>query len=90
MTDVFFTVVKMDVYGLIAAWIVMIALLVLGRTRVSKTALLLLWLVVGVRLVCPWSPPSPLSLFNWDAVSEGAQDISRLEDTYVGDTQVAV
>ena len=64
MTEVFEVVLRMSGYGLVAALIVTTAVLLLSRTRCSKTVLLLLFAVVALRLVCPWSPPSPLSLFN--------------------------
>lgn len=64
MTELFFTVLTLSAQGLAAALVAGAAVLLLRRTRCAKTALLLLWAVVGLRLVCPWSPPSPFSLFN--------------------------
>lgn len=60
------------------------AVLLLSRCRCSKTALLLLFAVAALRLVCPWSPPSPLSLFNWSPLDLHAQDRgTALADSYV-------
>lgn len=59
MTELFSTVLRMSGYGLVAALIASLAVLLLSRARCSKTALLLLFAVAALRLVCPWSPPSP-------------------------------
>lgn len=64
MTELFFTVLTLSVQGLVAALAAGAAVLLLRRTRCARTALLLLWAVAALRLVCPWSPPSPFSLFN--------------------------
>ena len=60
MTELFSTVLRMSGYGLVAALIASLAVLLLSRARCSKTALLLLFAVAALRLVCPWSPPSPV------------------------------
>lgn len=64
MTEVFSTVLAMSGYGLVAALLAWAVTRLLGRTRCSKTALLLLWLAAAFRLLCPWSPSSPLSIYN--------------------------
>ena len=84
MTELFSTVLRMSGYGLVAALIASLAVLLLSRARCSKTALLLLFAVAALRLVCPWSPPSPLSLFNWSPLDLHAQDRgTALADSYV-------
>lgn len=91
MTEVFFTVLTMSGYGLAAALIAAVAVLLLSRTRCSKTVLLLLFAVAALRLVCPWSPPSPLSLFNWPPLDSYAyQRGGALADSYVGEYETAV
>lgn len=84
--DVFFTVLEMSGYGMVAAASAMLVWLIFRHTRCSKTALLLLWVVVGFRLVCPWSPPSPVSLFNLEpfALADAGERI------YTGDAHRAV
>lgn len=65
MGNLFQTLLTMSIYGTAAACVVSLLLTLLRRTRCAKTPLLLLWAVVAFRLICPWSPPSPLSLFNY-------------------------
>ena len=85
MTELFSTVLRMSGYGLVAALIASLAVLLLSRARCSKTALLLLFAVAALRLVCPWSPPSPLSLFNAGFLDFYAGRYSTvLEDGHVG------
>lgn len=57
MTEVFEVVLRLSGYGLVAALVAALAVLLLSRTRCSKTVLLLLFAAVALRLVCPWSPP---------------------------------
>ena len=91
MTEVFEVVLRMSGYGLVAALVVALAVLLLSRTRCSKTVLLLLFAVVALRLVCPWSPPSPLSLFNAGFLDSYArQKGPALVDSYVGEYEIAV
>lgn len=65
MANIFQTVLTMSIYGTLAGGIVWLILTLLRRTRCARTPLLLLWVVVAFRLVCPWSPPSPVSVFNF-------------------------
>jgi len=88
--DVFFTVLGMSGYGTVAAAAAMLAALLFWRTRCSKTALLLLWLAVGFRLVCPWSPPSPVSLFNLGPFARSASQMADAGEHYAGDARWAV
>ncbi len=48
---------------------VLIMMIVLVRAvalhRLPKTAFLALWAVAVLRLLIPWSPPSPFSVYNW-------------------------
>lgn len=91
MTEVFEVVLRLSGYGLVAALVVALAVLLLSRTRCSKTVLLLLFAVVALRLVCPWSPPSPLSLFNAGFLDSYArQKGPALVDSYVGEYEIAV
>lgn len=72
MAAIFETVLKMSLSGTVAAAAVFcLAALCKRFLRCSKTALLLLWAVTAFRLVCPWSPQSALSLFNWYGVDPG-------------------
>ena len=49
MTELFSTVLRMSGYGLVAALIASLAVLLLSRARCSKTALLLLFAVKSDR-----------------------------------------
>lgn len=91
MTELFYTVLKMSGSGLLAAMAAGLVGLLFRRVRCSKTALLLLWLAAAFRLLCPWSPPSPLSLFNWDTLDRYAVQAAEAgERIYTGDVQQAV
>lgn len=69
MAALFETVVRMSLSGTaVAAAVFCLTALCRRFLRCSKTALLLLWAVAAFRLVCPWSPQSALSLFNWYGV----------------------
>ena len=91
MTDLFYTVLHLSGCGLVAALAVGLILMLFYRTRCSKTALLLLWAVAAFRLLCPWSPASPVSLFNWTSLDQYAsQAVDTMDHVYSGDAQRAV
>lgn len=91
MTDLFYTVLRMSGYGLVAALAMGLVIALFWRTRCSKTALLLLWAVAAFRLLCPWSLSSPLSLFNWASMDRYAsQAVDTVDHIYTGDARRAV
>lgn len=70
LADAFRVVLRLSGFGVVAAAAAWGVTAAFSRVRCSKTALLLVWAVVGVRLVCPWSPPSPVSVFNFRPLAE--------------------
>lgn len=93
LVNLMLTVLRMSGWGLAAALVVMTCWLILERLRCSKTVLLLMWLVVAFRLVCPWTPSSALSLFNMEVLRGGAypaQIAQAIETGHAGEYEDSV
>lgn len=68
LTSLFLTLWRMSVYGAVTALVVLAAVLALRRLRAPRAVCCALWLAVLVRLLCPVSFSSALSIFNAPAL----------------------
>ena len=82
--DALIAVLYMSGWGTAAAAVVILLSLLLRRLPCSRTALLLLWAVVGFRLLCPAAPASALSLFNLPGADGLTLAAEGLESGYAG------
>ena len=82
--DALIAVLYMSGWGTAAAAVVILLSLLLRRLPCSRTALLLLWAVVGFRLLCPAAPASALSLFNLPGADGLTLAAEGLERGYAG------
>ena len=60
----FETVVKMSLTASFAALIIIPLKMLLQKLHLPRKVLIILWLIVGIRLLCPNAPQSNVSLFN--------------------------
>ncbi len=81
-------VLSMSGWGTAAAGAAVLLYLVLRRPPCARTALLLLWAVVGFRLLCPAAPASALSLFNLGWAGGLARAAEELESGYAAGAEV--
>jgi len=61
---IFKAVVKMSVTASFAALVIIPLKMILQKFSFSKKTLMILWLVIALRLICPYAPQSNISLFN--------------------------
>ena len=84
MQAIFLELVKLSLIGSLFAAAVMLVRLILPKT--PKWIICLLWGVVALRLICPVSIESNISLVP-DSISSG-QIITNIGDEYIGDVNV--
>lgn len=68
LTSLFMTVLMASAMGIVIAAMIWLVKLIL-KDKLSPRWSYLLWMLLIVRLVLPWSPESPLSVFNWLSLS---------------------
>ncbi|MBO5060080.1 MAG: M56 family metallopeptidase [Clostridia bacterium] len=64
LSDIFYTVVKMNCISSVTAILLLAIKYVLHRLGCPRKILFMLWAVIAFRLICPTAPSSDLSLFN--------------------------
>ena len=77
ISSIFLNIMNMSVTAGIIILAVLAARVILKRT--SRKYLYALWLIVAIRLVCPWSPSSGLSLFSLDIFQRAPGRVRRLK-----------
>lgn len=75
ISSIFLNIMNMSVTAGIIILAVLAARVILKRT--SRKYLYALWLIVAIRLVCPWSPSSGLSLFSLDIFQRAQYESGR-------------
>lgn len=76
MGDVFVKVLSMSLSAGVIVLAVLLVRLILKKVRSPKWIYCFMWMIVGLRLVCPWNPASSLGVLpDRDIVSAGRIDI---------------
>lgn len=75
ISSIFLNIMNMSVTAGIIILAVLAARAILKRT--SRKYLYALWIIVAIRLVCPWSPSSGLSLFSLDIFQQAQSENGR-------------
>lgn len=80
----FMTILRLSFYGTIAGCGALLISTLANHVRAPKWISLILWSLVGLRLVCPVDVSSAASLFRWIPLAESVQDLtgSRNESDY--------
>ena len=84
MNELFLKIINMSIS---ASWLILAVLILrLVLKKAPKWVSVLLWGIVAVRLICPFSIESPVSLIP-DSIGNG-ELVSELMDDYIGDVSI--
>lgn len=88
LTEIFELIVRYSIIGTIAGLVVLGIGKIVNHIRVPRWIVLCLWGVIGLRLICPFSIESKLSIFNWSHHASKIEQIMSVTQDEMGEVYV--